>query len=136
MLQDLGDQVPADRSRDPPGQLDAAWPAWAASHDQAIRGRLDRGDEDSVVNLWLYGTTFTTRPRATARDIAALASPSQAEALLIGRLDDLVAAMASPGANERVRFARQVVERRGINLATPAGPGPRARSSWSSPARA
>ena len=99
--------------RGPPGRL---------SHDRAIRGRLDRGDEDSVVNLWLYGTTFTSRPRATARDIAALANPSQAEALLIDRLDDLVAAMSAPGASERVRFARQVVERRGINLATPDGP--------------
>jgi SAM-dependent methyltransferase len=37
------------------------------------------------------------------------------------RLDDLVAAMTAAGANERVQFARSVVVRAGISLATQAG---------------
>jgi hypothetical protein len=36
-------------------------------------------------------------------------------------LDDLVTAIARPGTNERLRFARQVIKRHGINPATPAG---------------
>ena len=41
--------------------------------------------------------------------------------LVQGRLTDLVAAVASPGANERLAFARRVAERNGFDPATTAG---------------
>lgn len=113
--------LPAELKNKTQTELDTAWPAWVSRKNAEIRARLDRGDEDSLVNFWLYGTTFTSRPRATERDIAALASRDKTEELLIGRLDDLVAALPSPAANERLRFVRQVIERHGINLTTPAG---------------
>ena len=112
--------LPAELKGKRGAELEAAWPQWAAAHDAAIRARLARGDEDSVVNFWLYGTTFTEKPRATRADLARRGA-ARAEDLLIARLDDLVAAMANPGANERVRLARQVVERHGVDLATEAG---------------
>jgi hypothetical protein len=121
LLTELASQLPAGLAGAAPRDLEAQWPGWVSRHDADIRRRLDRGDEDSLVNFWLYGTTFTSRPRATERDIARLASRARTEDLLIGRLDDLVAGMTNPGANERLRFARQVIERRGINPATPAG---------------
>jgi SAM-dependent methyltransferase len=99
----------------------AGWPAWIARRDAEIRARLAAGDEDSLVNLWLYGTSFTKRPRATDAAIAKLRGTPQAEALLIARLDDLVAAIASPGRNERLEFARQLLARKGINVATAEG---------------
>jgi SAM-dependent methyltransferase len=99
---------------------ESAWPAWAARHDADIRARLARGDEDSIVYLWLYGTTFTKAPRATEQELARLAAPKR-EALLLQRLDDLIAGASSPGANERLRFARALFVRRGVNLATAAG---------------
>ena len=74
--------------------------------DAEIRARLAQGDEDSVVNLWLYGTTFTTLPRATEQEMASLETRDAAEELLLRRLDDLVDGLASPGANERLQFAR------------------------------
>jgi hypothetical protein len=102
-------------------ELEAAWPAWVSQHNADIRARLERGDEDSLVNFWLYGTSFTTLPRATERDIARLSSRDKIAELLKGRLDDLVMAIASPGANDRLRFARQVIERHTINPGTEAG---------------
>jgi hypothetical protein len=75
------------------------WPAWVAKRDAEIRGRLARGDEDSLVYLWLYGTSYTKQPRATAEYLGALRNPGKAEALLIDRLDDLVAAIAAAGTN-------------------------------------
>lgn len=106
--------------------LETAWPGWASRHNAEIRARLERGDEDSIVNFWIYGTTFTKRPRATRRDLAAFGRGSSAEETLLGRLDDLLAALASPadfdaGTNERLRFVRQVIERRGIDPTTSAG---------------
>ena len=61
------------RGRDPAAQA-AAWPGWVAEHDADIRARLAHGDEDSILNLWLYGTSFTELPRATTRDLAAAKS--------------------------------------------------------------
>lgn len=95
--------------------------AWVTRHDADIRARLAQGDEDSVINFWLYGTTFTTRPRATDEEIASLKTQTAAEDLLIGRLNDLVAGMRAPGANERLVFARQVLVSRGIDPTTDEG---------------
>ena len=115
------DHLPAGLKGKTTTQLESEWPAWALHHDADIRARLAQGDEDSVVNLWLYGTTFTNLPRATDQEVASLGSRARIEDLLLRRLDDLVAGLASPGANERLQFARQVVERQGIDPATDAG---------------
>ncbi len=47
--------------------------------------------------------------------------PAEAIAGLKPRIDDFAAALASPGQDERLRFARGVVERRGIDPAASAG---------------
>src|SRR5687768_1835141 len=50
-----------------------AWDGWVAARDAQIRRRLERGDDDSVINLLLFGGSFTREPRASAREILALA---------------------------------------------------------------
>jgi SAM-dependent methyltransferase len=104
-----------------PRALEPTWLAWAAQHDTDIRARLASGDEDSVVNLWLYGTTFTALPRATEQQMTSFPTRALAEALLLRRLDDLVTGLASPAANERLQFARELVERQGIDPTTETG---------------
>jgi SAM-dependent methyltransferase len=115
------DPLPAGLKGKTPLELEAAWPAWASQHDADIRARLAQGDEDSVVNFWLYGTTFTQLPRATEQEMASLKTRADAEDLLVGRLNDLVAGIRSPGANERLQFARHVVVGQGIDPATDEG---------------
>ena len=91
----------------------SVWSGWVLRHDTQIRSRLQRGDEDSVANLLLFGTTFLRRPGVEAATTSSAA---------IGqRLDDMVSGILDPGANERLRFARNVIERAGINPATPEG---------------
>jgi hypothetical protein len=121
IIEARGDDVPSELKARSGADLAGAWAAWVSRHDAGIRGRLARGDEDSVVNFWLYGTTFTALPRATARDISRIGNRDAAEELLLGRLDHLVDALASPGENERLRFARQVIERKGIDPTTAEG---------------
>jgi hypothetical protein len=102
VLESLAEHLPADFRGRTPAEIAVAWPAWVARRDAEIRQRLARGDEDSVVNLWMYGTSFTTEPRATTGD----------ESVLRARLDDLVDAVMGPRQDERLQLARQVVERR------------------------
>ena len=93
-----------------PAQRESLWPAWVAQRDADIRARVAGGDEDSVINLLLYGTSFTRRPRPTERQIADLVErPAAAIVWLRPRIDDLVAGIAMPGGNERLQFARDVL---------------------------
>jgi len=113
--------LPPELAAAPPSQLDAAWTAWVSRHDREIRARLEQGDEDSIVNLWFYGTSFTKRPRVTASDMARSGGGATAEEIIQGRLDDLIESAAVPGANDRLLFVRETLSRHGIDPATNAG---------------
>jgi hypothetical protein len=114
-------ELPAELRALPPAGREAAWTKWAAGHDAAIRARLEHGDEDSIVNLWLYGTSFTARSRVTGPDMAQRGGGATAEEIIQGRLDDLLAGVVAPGANDRLQFVRETLARHGIDPRTPDG---------------
>ncbi len=95
----------------------AKWTAWSQKQDQAIRARLQQGDLDSMVNLLLFGTSFTKQPRIRVENITE-ASKSGA---LRARVDDLVAGLRSPGDNERLIFLSGLLRSKGIDPGAPAG---------------
>jgi hypothetical protein len=101
------------------GDLAARWSTWVEQHDREVRARLSLGDEDSLVNFWLYGTTFTTQPPAVARGSAVPAATL--EAIVGRRLEDLLDGLSAPGENERLQFARSALLTRDANLGTAAG---------------
>jgi hypothetical protein len=116
------DLIPADLRNKTPTQREAMWPAWISARDAAVRARVEAGDEDSVVYLLLFGTTFTAHARATDPQLAELTRQPAAElAWLRLRLDDFIRALEMPGTHERLQFARQVLMRRGIDPATADG---------------
>jgi hypothetical protein len=123
ILAALGDRAPEDLRT--AGSGEARWSAWLKERDLDIRRRLAAGDEDSVVNLMLYGTGFTRQPRATPTAIAASGRAARLEDVMDGRLSDLVAAIEAPGlpgmpaTNERLQFVRDVVGRHGITVGAP-----------------
>ena len=106
------------------------WAKWVARRDAEIRSRLVQGDEDSLTNFLLFGTSFTRQPRVTLDNLAQLAgkplespkdSPDVAALRRIhSRVDDLISAMAVPGNNERLSFARKLAERTGYEIKTTA----------------
>jgi hypothetical protein len=116
-----GNLLPAELKGRSPAEMAALWPDWVTRHDQETRARLMRGDEDTLVNFLVLGTSFTQQPRFTAEEFARLAlepvpsqlSPeSSPEAiLLLKRVDDLLRGLANPGNNERLLFLSQLVER-------------------------
>ena len=100
-------------------EAEAAWPSWVASHDRGIRARLERGDDDAIINFLLFGVTFTKEPRITERDMAAdLAGRGD---VVSRRVEDMIAGTAAPGSGERLEFVRAFVGRRGIDPATEDG---------------
>jgi SAM-dependent methyltransferase len=128
-LQRLARLLPNDLREKNAASLESFWPQWVRQSDAGIRARLAQGDEDSLVNLLLFGTSFTKQPRITARQIETILATSSdpsvggasLDRLTQSRLDDFAAALAAPRGNERFDFARTIFEARGENPDTPEG---------------
>ena len=117
------DLIPAELRTLPPAQREAMWPEWASRRDAEIRARLAAGDEDSVITFLLFGVSFTSQPRYSFATAAAQRAPETvaADPVVQARIRDLVARVALPGANERLQFARRVIERHDLDVTTAAG---------------
>jgi hypothetical protein len=124
ILIELAGALPPDLGTLAPAQMEAAWPGWIERHNREIRARLEQGDEDTIVNWMLFGTSFTSRPRAV---LGAVESGSAGDRELVlrktielisARLDDLLTALANPGTDERRLFARAFLQQKGLRLAT------------------
>jgi hypothetical protein len=128
-LQWLANLLPDELREKDTNALGLFWPEWVEQSDARIRARLAQGDEDSLVNLLLFGTSFTGQPRLTARQIEAIlgsstdpaVSGAKLDAATETRLDDLVRAAAQSRTNERVAFAQRVLTAKGFALAMPEG---------------
>ncbi len=133
IIEALEEILPPSLTAKSRSELEAAWPGWVARLDAEIRARLAQGDEDSLANFLLFGTSFTKQPRITAqqltqlgerKDISAAVGLKEANvglALQI-RAEDLLRSLQKSGSNDRLLFARQVlVDRKGYLLTTAAG---------------
>lgn len=123
ILDALGDNLPTELKSQTPAELADFWPGWVKHHDQETRARLLRGDEDTMVNFVVLGTTFTRQPRFTGEEFALLGvsripsqpapeSPPEVK-LLLERIDDFMHGLANPGTDERLLFLSQLVKKQG-----------------------
>ena len=64
ILTELAGKLPSELNALTAAQMENVWPDWIERHDREIRARLEQGDEDTIVNWMLFGTSFTSRPRA------------------------------------------------------------------------
>src|SRR5262249_42253106 len=89
------------------------WDTWIRARDAEVRGRIDRGIEDSISNLILYGTSFTSLPRVESVE-RAVSESGELTRGAAARIQALAVALPSPGKNERVRFVRDFLARKKI----------------------
>jgi hypothetical protein len=110
----------------PAAERPARWSSWVESRRATVAGRVAQGEDDSLVNLLLFGTSFTREPRVTPAFLASLEREWQGEGgshaqdtllrVYTRRASDLVAALARPHDDERLRLARATLERRGLRV--------------------
>jgi hypothetical protein len=118
ILDDFSGELPAGLEATPSSE---SWLKWETARDREIRSRLKRGDADSIVNLILYGTSFTTRPRVTAKQMETGEADSEAAGrLIVARIQDFASAVLHPGHNERLQFAAAWLKEQGVALTDPA----------------
>jgi len=91
----------------------AKWDNWVRSEDRDVRARINRGIEDSISNLLLYGTSFTRLPRMESAETAINSTGEIVDAAR-ARVRAAAAVLAHPVANERLRFARDFLLRRQV----------------------
>jgi SAM-dependent methyltransferase len=106
----------ADRDRLPVELRNAdepRWLAWSLGQDTSIRARLQQGDLDSMVNLLLYGTSFTSQPRIRMQGEGI--TEASKSGVLRARVDDLVAGLRNPGDNERLIFLQRLLRSQGVD---------------------
>src|SRR5262249_19503294 len=130
ILQLLQPQLwPAGLRGEAPAPLEATRPGWVKSQEPAVRQPGRAGDEDSIINFLLFGTSFTKQPRATETQLAGIlvrqretgATTFLPSPLLKGRIEDFIAGLAAPSGNERLQFAHEVIARLGMDVSTDAG---------------
>jgi SAM-dependent methyltransferase len=93
---------------------EAQWKAWAQHEDDIVRARLERGALDSMINLLLFGTSFTTQPRV-------ITMQNSDDAVVQSRLNDLLQGLRNPGKNERLIFLRNLLRGSGMDPDSSAG---------------
>lgn len=110
VLEEFADRLPAGLSAN-----EASWKEWSRQHGAEIRARLEQGDLDSMVNLLLFGTSFTTQPRIAIETLG----EQTRTGVLRARLNDLLQGLRAPGNNERLIVLRGVLDARKVDPATP-----------------
>ena len=126
--------LPQELSGKSPSELTRDWHKWVADRDAEIRARLVQGDEDTLINFLLFGTSYTKQLRITQKQLEQIGQQQNATGentnpklaklanSLQSRADDLIRAMAAPGNNDRLLFAhRLLVEHKGFRLNTTEG---------------
>jgi hypothetical protein len=92
----------------------AGWDSWIRQQDHDVRARIDRGVEDSISNLALFGTSFTKLPRVESME-AAITPENQLTENAQARLRDLQAALAGSSQDERIVFVRQFLGKNNLS---------------------
>jgi len=111
VLQSLAAVLPEELVHTVAANDQAEWDRYVRKEDAATRKRLRAGDLDTLANLLLFGTSYTTATILTPellKNIHAAGGESDAsdvgsQALLL-RLDQLTSGIAHPGTNERLRY--------------------------------
>jgi hypothetical protein len=121
ILQILADILPAELRGKPATEIERIWPDWIADQDSSIRKRIDQGNQDSMVNFMVFGSSFTRQPRVTLAQLSSRDAASKVADLIQERAADLATALARPGTNERLAFLRELVRGQGQNPDTAEG---------------
>jgi hypothetical protein len=120
ILQGLPDAVPADLKSSMP--LDnAKWLDWMQTRDRAIRDRVTQGEEDTLTNLLRLGVTFTKEYPITTEYMARYGESTLVNSFAENRANDLIRALAGPTKNPGILEMRELLQKKGFTLRTPAG---------------
>ena len=95
------------------------WTDWAKTEDAEIRGRLERGEQDTLTNLLRFGVTYTKEYRIDDEYLLRYGQSSLVNAFAENRANDLIRAMSASNASEGFARMRAFLEKKGYSFKTP-----------------
>jgi len=102
------------------------WDKWVRAKDDEVRRRLRDGDLDTLANLLLFGTSYTSAVVLTPELLKNIHSTSGqmdpadlGGQALLRRLDDLASGLAHPGTNERLTYFHDLLGQGQYHFETP-----------------
>jgi hypothetical protein len=111
---------PAEATRD-----SILWVRYVEQREGELQSRLEQGDLDTLGNLLLFGTSYTKQPVLTPALLQQIAAGGEGKAetggtgnAYQGRLRDLAIGIAYPRSNERLRYMRSLLAKKGFRFAT------------------
>lgn len=93
------------------------WDQWIREQDREVRSRIDRGIEDSISNLILFGTSFTKLPRFINSSDAMDDVTQKLKPAALERIRQLAAVVGAAQRNERVEFVSAFLKRKNVTSA-------------------
>jgi hypothetical protein len=90
------------------------WDQWICEQDREVRARIDRGVEDSISNLILFGTSFTKLPRFINSGEAIDGASEKLKPAALARVRQLAAVVGAAQRNERVEFVSAFLKRKQV----------------------
>jgi hypothetical protein len=116
LLQSLSAVLPDELVHTVAAGDQAEWDRYVRGKDAETRQRLRAGDLDTLANLLLFGTSYTSATVLSPellKSIHATSGQSNAQDLgsqaLVQRLDQLTSGIVHPGANERLKYFRDLL---------------------------
>jgi hypothetical protein len=104
----------------------AEWDRYVHVKDAETRRRLHAGDLDTLANLLLFGTSFTSAPKMTPEMLKNIRATPQTSTpsdpgsrALLQRLEDLTSGLAHPAGNERLAYFHQLLDAEQYRFGTP-----------------
>ncbi|MBZ5706526.1 MAG: hypothetical protein LAN63_14335 [Acidobacteriia bacterium] len=120
VLRVMGESLPSELKQ-AGSQLDAkAWAEWVKKEDAVIRQRLETGEEDTLTNLLRFGVTFTKEYQIDREYLGKYGHSTLVNSFGEHRADDLIRALRSPSAGERMQQMRVLLENKGFSFDTAA----------------
>jgi hypothetical protein len=98
----------------------SAWQNWMQESDREIRARLERDEEDTLVNLLPFGVTFTREYRIEDEYLVRYGKSSLVNSFAGKRASDLLRTLAAPHPSEGLLRMRVFLEKKGYPLKTAA----------------
>jgi hypothetical protein len=98
----------------------AIWQNWMQENDRDIRARLERGEEDTLINLLRFGVTFTREYRIDDEYLLRYGQSSLVNSFAEKRASDLLRALAAPHPSEGLLRMRVFLQKKGYPLKTAA----------------
>lgn len=126
VLQALSAVLPDELLHTVAAKDQSEWDKYVRRKDVEIRQRLHGGDLDTLANLLLFGTSYTSAEVLTPgllNTIHADRKPQSADnpgsVALLRRIDDLTSGLAHPGANERLKYFHELLASRQYRFDAP-----------------